>query len=99
MLGRALFAIAIVATTLHQAAAQLGDMPGLPGGPPAGAPPDRPPQCQALLAIRDELQKHGQAIQAANSKRASVKVACGLFRTYIATGAKMIEMLEADGAS
>ena len=74
MIGRALLAIAIVAMTLHHAGAQFGGMPGLPGGnPPAagfGSPPHtRPPQCQALLDIRDELQKHGQAIEAANSKR------------------------------
>ena len=53
----------------------------------------------AACNIRDELQKHGQAIGAANQKKADVKVACGLFRRYLATEAKMIEMLEADGAS
>jgi len=110
MMGRALLAIAIVGMTLHHAGAQFGDTPGLPGGPPGGSPAETfrdpshsPPgpqhKCRALLTIRDELQKHGQAIEAANQKRADVKIACGLFRNYIATEAKMIKMLEADGAS
>lgn len=103
MMGRALLAIAIVVMTLHHADAQSGGMPGMPGSsPPAGgfsAPQGPPLQCQALLAVRDELQKHGQAIEAANQKRADVKVACGLFRRYIATEARMLKMLEADGAS
>ena len=103
--GRALLAIAIVVGTTVGATAQFGGMPGLPGGPPGGSPAETfrgppygpPPKCQALLAIRDELQKHGQAISAANDKPADVKVACGLFRRYLATEAKMIQMLEADG--
>jgi hypothetical protein len=108
-MGRALLAIAIVAMTLGCAAAQFGGTPGLPGGPPGGTPAETfrdtphtrppPPKCQALLAIRDELQKHGQAISTANEKRADVSVACGLFRKYIATEAKMIKMLELDGPS
>jgi hypothetical protein len=99
-MGRALLVIAIVATTLHQAAAQFGGMPGLPGSGPSGEGfGGPPPKCQALLTIRDELQKHGEAISNANEKRADVKVACGLFRKYLATEAKMIKMLEADGAS
>jgi hypothetical protein len=101
---RALLALAIVGTTLHHAGAQFGGMPGMPGGPgaggfggpPAGGPP---PKCQALLAIRDELQKHGEAISVANEKKADVKIACRLFKSYIAAEAKMLKMLEADGPS
>jgi hypothetical protein len=73
---------------------------GGPGGGGFGARPSAPPpQCQALLAIRDELQKYGEAIGAANQKRADVKVACGLFKRYIAAEAKMIKLLDADGAT
>ena len=102
--GRALLVIAIVVgTTIHHAGAQYGGIPGMPGsGPPGigfGSPPQMPPKCRALLAIRDELHKHGQAISAANDKRADVRVACKLFRTYIATEAKMLRMLEEDGAA
>jgi hypothetical protein len=104
---RALLAIAIVGVTIPHAGAQFGGMPGMPGSPGYGGPgagfgaPQQgpPPQCKALLAIRDELQKNGQAIEAANHKKADVKTACGLFRKYIATEAKMIKLLEADGAS
>ena len=103
---RALLAIAIVGGTIPYAGAQFGGMPGMPGsgGPSPGAgfggpPSGPPPKCQALLNIREELQKHGQSIQAANEKKADVKVACSLFRRYIATEAKMIKMLEVDGPS
>ena len=84
MMGRALLAITLLCAAIQYAGAQ-SDSP--------------PPKCQALLAVRDELQKHGQAISNANDKRADVKVACSLFRKYLATEAKMIKMLEADGAS
>jgi hypothetical protein len=104
MLCKALAAIAMTGVMLQHAQAQFGDMPGMPGGlgaggfvgPPFAAPP---PKCQALLAIRDELQKHGEVISAANYRKADVKIACRLFRTYIATEAKMIQMLDADGPS
>jgi hypothetical protein len=98
-MGRALLVIAIVIAATLDAGAQSGDTPGLPGDAPSGSPQGPPPKCQALLAIRDELQKHGQAISAANQKKADVRVACKLFRAYIATEAKMLRMLEADGAS
>jgi hypothetical protein len=104
MLSRALVVIAIAAgMTVHDARAQFGDMPGMSGSPGAGGfsgpPAAPPPKCQALLAIRDELQKHGEALSAANDKKADVKVACRLFKNYIATEAKMIQMLDADGPS
>ena len=113
-MGRALLVIAIVATTLHHADAQSGGTPGQPGGPPGGSPaegfgeaphtpptspPSPPSQCQQLLTLRDELQKHGAAITAANDKKADVRIACRLFRTYIATEGKMLRALETNGAS
>ena len=107
-MGRALVLIAIVATTLHHADAQSGGTPGLPGGAPGGSPAEGfreaphtlpPLQCQQLLTLRDELQKHGAAITAANDKRANVRIACPLFRIYIATEAKMLQALDTHGAS
>jgi hypothetical protein len=94
MTGRVLLAIAILVVALQHAGAQFAGTPGLPGG--SGGPL---PQCQALLSIRDDLQKHGKAIEEANAKRADVKTACRLFRTYLATEAKMLRMLEVDGGS
>lgn len=102
IIWRALLATAVVVTTLHHAGAQFGGMPGMPGSPGGGfggPPSGPPPQCQQLLAIRDEVQKHGAAIEAANQKKAHVKVACQLFRNYIAAEAKMLKMLETHGAS
>ena len=84
MIGRALLAIVVLCAAIQCVGAQ-SDSP--------------PPKCQALLTIRDELQKHHQAIEAANQKKADVKLACGLFRRYIATEAKMLKMLEAHGES
>src|SRR5262245_31593621 len=69
---RALLATGIVLATIPYAGAQFGGMPGMPGsggmpGAGFGGPPQAPPpKCQALLSIRDELQKHGMAISAAN---------------------------------
>jgi hypothetical protein len=99
---RALLATGIVLATIPYAGAQFGGMPGMPGsgmpGAGFGGPPQGPPpKCAALMAIRDELQKHGMAISTANEKKADVKIACGLFRKYLATEMKMIKMLEADG--
>ena len=103
MAGRGLLTIAILAAALQHAGAQFGGTPGMPDGPPGEvfqSPPSAPPpKCQALTTTRDELQKHGAAIQAANKKKADVRVACRLFRSYIATEAKMLKLLEADGAS
>ena len=69
-------ALALAAMPLWPAAAQFGGMPGMPGSPgmsPAGpgmstpggafsAPQEPPPACQQLLAIRDEVGKHGKAL-------------------------------------
>jgi hypothetical protein len=96
-----LLAAAIVALTLHQAWAQFGDMPGLPGGPgpELGGPPTLPPaQCQKLRTLRDEVQKHGRAVEAANHKKANVQVACKLFRNYLAAESNLIKAIDADGA-
>jgi hypothetical protein len=100
MIDRALLVIVIMGMALDHAAAQFGGAPGtLPDASPVPSPAPRPPQCDALLAIRDEWQKHGQAIKAANQKKADVRGACKLFRAYLNTEMKMLRMLEADGAS
>src|SRR5262245_24037920 len=89
--------------------AQFGGMPGMPGtmpggggGMPGGAPggfggpPQQgpPPACKDLLALRDETQKHGIAIQKANEKKATVQEACKLFKSYLAAESKFLKGLE-----
>jgi hypothetical protein len=75
-------------------------MPGMPGGMPGGggfgAPPQHgpPPACRDLLALRDEVQKHGTAIQKANERKATVQEACKLFRNFLGAEAKFIKSLE-----
>jgi hypothetical protein len=99
---RALLFATLIVVTPFRASAQSGGMPGLPGGTSDsvpgvggfGAPPPPPPACQQLLALRDEVQKHGTAIQKANERKATVQEACKLFRTFLATEAKFIRGLE-----
>jgi hypothetical protein len=99
---RALLFAALIAATPFCASAQFGGMPGLPGGTPGGvprgfgAPPQSgsPPACRELLATRDEVQKHGTAIQKANERKANVQDACKLFRSFLGAEAKFIKSLE-----
>jgi len=100
---RVLIAAAIVVMTVAHAGAQFGGMPGMPGGPGApgggfGAPPQAPPpQCQELLTLRDGVQKHGQALQAANKRKAPIQQACQLFKNFISAEARMIRAIEKNG--
>jgi hypothetical protein len=89
----------LVAAPAH---GQFGGMPGMPGSTPGapgdfGAPPPEsgpPPACRELLALRDEVQKHGTAIQKANERKATVQDACKLFRNFLGAEAKFINRLE-----
>src|SRR5436309_3397905 len=90
------------------AAAQFGGMPGMPGAPggpanpgapgmpgsPFGAPQQPPPACQELLSFRDDVRKHGEAIQAASKKKAPPDQLCKLFKAYLAAEGKMLKALE-----
>jgi hypothetical protein len=103
-----LLALAIVTlwmVPLWPAAAQFGGMPGMPGSPgmgapgasPFGAPPPQqgpPPACQQLLAMRDETQKHGAALQAAGQKKSGPEEVCKLFKAFLASEGKMIKGLK-----
>src|SRR6478736_442768 len=90
----------LVAVPLHQAGAQFGGMPGMPGSPGmpgagfGGQPAAPPPACQQLLTLRDETEKNGKAIQHANERKASVQVACRLFKAYLSTETKFIKAME-----
>jgi hypothetical protein len=95
-------AVLIVAAPFA-ASAQFGGMPGFSGGPPGdvpggfGVPPAQsgpPPACRELLAMRDEVQKHGTAIQKANERKATVQEACKLFKNFLGAEARFIKSLE-----
>lgn len=96
---RTLSLVTLLAAIPVAAQAQFGGMPGMPGGVPGGGgfggpPAGPPPACQQLLALRDETQKHGLAIQKANERKANVQEACRLFKAYLATEAKFIKGIE-----
>ena len=98
-LGRALpLLLALAAVLPSPAAAQFGGMPGTPGAPampPFGADPaGPPPACQQLLSLREETQKHAQALQAAGREKASPEELCRLFRVYLAAESRMVMGLE-----
>ena len=44
--------------------------------------------------MRDEVQKHGTAIQKANERKATVQEACKLFRNFLGAETKFIKSLE-----
>ena len=44
--------------------------------------------------MRDETQKHGQALQAASQKKASPEELCKLFKVFLAAETKMLKGLE-----
>jgi hypothetical protein len=96
--GRALLVAAFASITLQQSAAQFGGMPGMPGGPGFQAPPAAPPpECQQLLKLRDEVQKHGMALQAANKRKAPVQEACKLFKSFVAAEGRMLRAIVRNG--
>ena len=99
MVSRALlFATFMVAAPLA-AYGQFGGMPGMPGSVPGGGgfggpPAGPPPACRELIFIRDEVQKHGTAIEKANERKATVQEACKLFKNFLAAESKFINSLE-----
>jgi hypothetical protein len=95
MVRGALVAIAIAGSMFNHAQAQSGGTPGWPGGPLL----EPPSQCRELLVMRDELQRQGEAIKAANKRKASLTVACRLFRDYVAAEQRILRNLEAYGSA
>jgi hypothetical protein len=95
--------LVLAALPVWPAAAQFGGMPGMPGsgmspGGPGGqfgaAPAQPPAACQHLITLRDETQKHGQALQAAGQKKAPPEELCKLFKAFLAAETKMVKGLE-----
>ena len=73
-------------------------MPGMPGG--AFSPPQAPPPaCQELLSNRDEVTKHGKALQAAGQKKVPPEELCKLFKVFLSVEDKMLKGLEEHSAT
>jgi hypothetical protein len=77
-------AFALVVLPLWPAAAQSG----------GSAPQAPPPACQQLLNNRDEVGKHGQALQAAGQKKAPPDELCKLFKSFLTAESEMLKGLE-----
>src|SRR5262245_20040838 len=99
--SRALLFATFMVAAPFAAYGQFGGMPGMPGAVPGGGgfggPPQGPPSaCRELLAMRDEVQKHGRAIQVANERKAKTTVqgACKLFKNFLDAEARFIKSLE-----
>ncbi len=100
--SRALLFATFMVAAPFAAYGQFGGMPGMPGAPGGmpggggfgGPQQGPPPACKELLSMRDEVQKHGTAIQKANERKATVQEACKLFRSFLTAEAKFIKSLE-----
>jgi hypothetical protein len=85
-LRRAWFAMCMVPLCAGAANAQF---------PPATPPPQQqqqPPACvQEFFKLRDDAEKKGQAIKAANDRKAPAREACQLFGAFVAAQSKMLK--------
>jgi hypothetical protein len=96
----------LAAASGYPAQAQFGGMPGMPGSPGMGTPgfggppAGPPPACQQLMALRDETQKNGAALSAANTRKVKPEPAevCKLFKVFIASEAKFIQGMSDNSA-
>jgi len=103
------FAAVLAMASAYSAQAQFGGMPGMPGSPgmggfgapPAGPPAGPPPVCQHLLTLRDEYQKNGTALGAAQQRKEKVDAveACKLFKVFLASETKYIQGLTVNSAT
>ena len=73
-------------------------MPGMPGGA-FSAPQAPPPACQQLLSNRDDVSKHGQALQAAGQKKVPPEELCKLFKVFLSAEDKMLKGLQEHSAT
>src|ERR1700692_1981732 len=103
---RILSVAAVVAmASVQSAQAQFGGMPGMPGSPGMGGfggpPAGPPPACKQLMVLRDETQKNGAAIAAAQQRkvRADATEACKLFKVFLSSDAKFIQGMTDNSAT
>src|ERR1700730_8998637 len=106
---RVLALVAVLAmASAYSAQAQFGGMPGMrgsPGGGGFGGPPPPqagpPPVCLQLMTMRDEYQKNGAALGAAQQRKEKIEPveACKLFKVFLASEAKFIQGLTENSAT
>jgi hypothetical protein len=95
-------AIVLAIVSAHQARAQFGDTPGMPGSLGFGArPAGPPPACQQLMVLREETQKNGAAVGAAQQRKvkADVVEACKLLKVFLASEAKFVAGMTENSAT
>jgi hypothetical protein len=73
----------------HTASAQMPGMPGMQAAPPAGASP-----CESFTALREDAQKKGMAIGAAQKRHADRQEMCKLVTAFTAAEGKAAVFLE-----
>jgi hypothetical protein len=65
-----------------------------PLSPAAAEPRTLPPACQRLLATKDQVLKHSQAVQTATRRKAPPEEICKLFNAFLAAETRMVKDLE-----
>ena len=56
--------------------------------------PQEPPCFKDFIALRDEAQKHGKAVQAAGQRKVPPQEACRLFNNLVGAEVKLIKFIE-----
>jgi hypothetical protein len=90
-LGLAVGVSAVVGVGTRTALAQMPGMPGMPGM--QSAPPSASP-CDGFLPLRNDAQKKGAAIGAAQQRHADRQEMCKLLTAFSAAEAKATQFLE-----
>jgi hypothetical protein len=80
--------ISAVGIGSRTASAQMPGMPGMQAAPPSASP------CEAFLALRDDAQKKGAAIGAAQKRHVDRQEMCKLVSVFSAAEAKAALFLE-----
>ena len=65
-----------------------------PLAPAAAEPRTLPPVCQRLVATKDQVLKHSQALQTATRKKAPPEEISKLFNAFLAAETRMVKDLE-----
>jgi hypothetical protein len=82
-------------TGMQQAApVQMPGMPGMPGMGGMQAAPPSPSPCNGFLPLRDDAQKKGAAIAAAEKRHADRQELCKVVTTFSAAEEKAAQFLE-----